>query len=306
MGFCTHGTLGLCLSAGVQCYQSGSRIKKPNMSLSDYKRLIDECVGRTFQVALGGRGDPNEHEDFAELLSYSRKHNIVPNFTTSGYGLTEKQADLAKEYCGAAAVSWYNSEYTLNALKLLLKSGVKSNVHFVLSNSSIDHAVTLLRNKLLDLPEGTNALIFLLHKAVGMGSAENVLRPSDPRVKVFFEEVDKIIGGNIKIGFDSCCVPGLINYSQNVEEMSFDTCEAARWSMYICADMIAVPCSFDKESGFDLKSGTVADAWQSERFKLFGQSFQTACKNCGQKKICLGGCPIQKQIILCERAERTD
>ena len=33
MGSCKHGASGLCLAAGVQCYQDGLHIQKPNMSL---------------------------------------------------------------------------------------------------------------------------------------------------------------------------------------------------------------------------------------------------------------------------------
>ena len=162
MGTCKHGGSGLCVRSGVQCYQNGLHVKKDNMTLLDFKHLIDQCAGQVFQVALGGRGDPNEHEYFEEMLSYCRTHSIVPNYTTSGYGLTEAQADISKIYCGAVAVSWYRSEYTLRALHLLLKKGVKTNIHFVISNKTIQYAIDLLHQGKM-LPEGVNAIIFLLH-----------------------------------------------------------------------------------------------------------------------------------------------
>ena len=79
MGFCRHGRDGLCLKSGVQCYQNGLKTHEPNMSLENFKKIIDECKGKTFQVALGGRGDVDQHENFEELVKYCRENNICQN-----------------------------------------------------------------------------------------------------------------------------------------------------------------------------------------------------------------------------------
>lgn len=115
MGHCIHGKTGLCAKAGVGCYQSGALVERPNMTAEDFRWIAQQCQGRCNQLALGGRGDPDQHEQFEELLQISREHHLVPNFTTSGYGLTEEAAALCKRYCGAVAVSWYRSDYTLRA-----------------------------------------------------------------------------------------------------------------------------------------------------------------------------------------------
>jgi len=319
MGTCNHGKRGFCMQSGVQCYQQGTRVSYPNMHLHDFERIIDEARGQVYQVALGGRGDPNDHESFEDMLRYCCYNEIVPNYTTSGYLLTEKQAKASSEYCGAVAVSWYNSPHTLSAIDLLLGYGVKTNVHFVLSNSSIDHAIEVMSKGLQSLfgssnPSSSrsalNAIVFLLHKPIGLGSYENVLRVSDPRVRHFFELVsDGMLNENknaTKIGFDSCSVPALINYSKDIDAVSFDTCEAARWSMYISADMRAKPCSFDMSQGFDLNNGTISDAWHSERFAEFRAILSSACISCKDRSICLGGCPIEPQIVLCQDKHLSD
>ena len=112
MGHCIHGKTGLCVRAGIGCYQSGLTVDEPNMSPEDFSNIAEQCRGRVNQFALGGRGDPDQHEHFAEILEICRKNSIVPNYTTSGYGLTKEHAQLSKNYCGAVAVSWYRSEYT--------------------------------------------------------------------------------------------------------------------------------------------------------------------------------------------------
>lgn len=85
---------------------------------------------------------------------------LVPNFTTSGYGMTPEIAKLCKQYCGAVAVSWYRSEYTLRVIQTLLDAGVKTNIHYVLGKNSIDEAIERLQNN--DFPKGINAVRGLL------------------------------------------------------------------------------------------------------------------------------------------------
>lgn len=80
--------------------------------------------------ALGGCGDPDQHENFAEILEVCRQNKIVPNFTTSGFGMTKETALLCREYCGAAAVSWYRSNYTIRAVNMLLEARVRTNIHY--------------------------------------------------------------------------------------------------------------------------------------------------------------------------------
>lgn len=41
--------------------------------------------------------------------------------------------------------------------------------------------------------------------------------------------------------------PGLLNLSSSFDVDSPDTCEEARWSAYISADMKMMPCSFDNQ-----------------------------------------------------------
>jgi len=303
MGHCIHGSSGLCLKSGVQCYQNGLHTHQPNMSIENFKRIVDECKGKTFQFALGGRGDVDQHENFEELLRYCRLNNIVPNFTSSGLGFNERIVTICKEYCGAVAISWYRQEHTLRAINMLLKAEVKTNIHYVLGKNSIDEAIEKLENN--SFPEGINAIIFLLHKPVGLGKEENVLSVDDPKVQKFYELVDTK-KFPFKIGFDSCNVPGLINFTKNIDRNSFDTCEAGRWSMYITPDMKALPCSFDQEMkwAYDISNDTIENAWNSPQFGEFRSHFKNSCPNCKDRAFCMGGCPVKRQIVLCNRKEK--
>ena len=297
MGHCIHGKTGLCSKAGIGCYQSGMLVEKPNMAVGDFEWIAAQCEGRCNQLAFGGRGDPDQHEHFEELLKISREHHLVPNFTTSGYGMTLELAALCKQYCGAVAVSWYRSEYTLKAIQMLLESGVKTNIHYVLGNNSIDEAIRRLREN--DFPQGVNAVIFLLHKPVGQGSTANMLQFDDPRVKDFFAEVDK--QHPFKVGMDSCNVPGAINYCKSIMLESLDTCEGGRYSCYISSDMVMVPCSFDQERHYEvsLREMNIEEAWNSAPFEAFRNKMRGACPECEKKSLCMGGCPLMPKIVFC-------
>ena len=304
MGHCDHGKSGLCLRAGVGCYQSGYLIDKPNMSVEDFRWIAEQSRHRCNQFALGGRGDPDQHEHFEELLKICRENDIVPNFTTSGFRFTAGHAQLAKQYCGAVAVSWYRSEYTLKAIDLLLAAGVKTNVHFVIGKNTIEEAVERLRTD--DFPKGINAVIFLLHKPAGLGKEENVLDVNDPLVGDFFVEVDRH-DHPFKVGLDSCNVPGVIRFCKNIMPESLDTCEGARFSCYIDSDLTMLPCSFDQKRVYavPLKPRTILDAWNSPAFERFRSPLREACPDCENQSLCMGGCPLLPQIVFCDAEERT-
>jgi radical SAM protein with 4Fe4S-binding SPASM domain len=217
--------------------------------------------------------------------------------------MTPELARLCKQYCGAVAVSWYRSEYTRKAIQMLLDTGVKTNIHYVLGRNSIDEAIDRLKKD--DFPKGINAVIFLLHKPAGQGEPGNVLSADDPRVASFFAEVDR--RHPFKVGMDSCNVPGAINFCKNVLPESLDTCEGGRYSCYISADMIMVPCSFDQERKYEvsLRCMSIEEAWNSETFECFRSKMRSACPDCEKRELCMGGCSLMPEIVFCDSKQRT-
>lgn len=279
------------------------------MSVENFEKIISEGSQKgMFQCALGGRGDVDQHENFEELLQICRKYDVVPNFTSSGLGFTPEIVDICKKYCGAIAISWYRSDYTNKSIQMLLDAGVTTNIHYVLGNNSIDEAISHLENN--DFPKGINAVIFLLHKPVGLGSEKNVLDIKDPKVKKFFELVDHVNANHLvdfKIGFDSCSIPGILNFTSKIDGDSIDTCEGGRYSAYVSADMIMMPCSFDNQElrwGVDISKCSLQEAWDSKEFDEFRSHFKNSCSSCPNKSMCLGGCPIRRQIVLCDKPEK--
>lgn len=333
MGHCPNGKAGICAKAGIQCYQNAPNSIRKNMKLEDFKSIIDQCKGKTFQVALGGAGDPNLHENFKEIVEYCRSNNIIPNYTTSGFNLTDEQVEISKK-CGAVAVSQYSrleiqqmpsyqiledgsriptemmqvfsetNPQTNNAIQKFLDAGITTNIHYVLGKNTIKEAITRLKNNLF--PEGINAIVFLLHKPIGLGKEENMLHYNDPEVKEFFELIDSQ-QFPFKIGFDACSVPGILNFTHNIDSRSTETCEGSRTSAYIDAQMNMMPCSFgnqNKSYYVSLYDHTIKEAWESDVFNKFRNRLCTSCENCKDRINCYGGCPIVPDIVLCHKKAR--
>lgn len=176
MGHCYNGQY--CRKAGVDCYQKGNTINFPHMSYKSFLEIVKQATGKTFQIALGGAGDPNKHPRFGEILEACRAYRIVPNITTSGFMMMDDEIALIRKYCGAVAVSWYSrlmngkesNEETIKAVKRLVKKGCITNIHYVVSEETIDEAIIRLENNLF--PKGINAVVFILYKPIGNGVME--------------------------------------------------------------------------------------------------------------------------------------
>ena len=289
MGACSAGKTGVCRNAGVDCYQRGMESHEENMSFNDYFEIIKQCKGRVFQIALGGAGDPNKHEFFADILRITSENRIVPNYTTSGYNLTDREIELTKEYCGAVAVSYYSilnedknedNPSTIEAIERFVKAGCTTNVHYVLSKKNILEAIYRVKNGVF--PKGINAVVFLLYKPIGLASKEHAIDYGNPDYLELLRLVTAA-GSNWNYGFDTCQSPALYKFASNVATESIEFCEAARFSMYINSRCVAFPCSFGIENNafsVDLKQYTLQEAWDSECFSMFRKQQAEMCTNC--------------------------
>ena len=77
--------------------------------------------------------------------------------------------------------------------------------------------------------------------------------------------------------------------------------------MYIDADMNAMPCSFGNQDSkwfVSLYDHTIEQAWNSSVFDKFRNSLQNSCHKCSQRGFCGGGCPIVRDVVLCNRREK--
>ena len=144
-----------------------------------------------------------------------------------------------------------------------------------------------------------------------MGTEKNVLSFGDPRVGRFFDTMER--KHPFKVGMDSCTVPGAVNYCRHILPESLDTCEGGRFSCYIGADMVMVPCSFDQKQRYQVRLkadngeilNTIESVWNSEPFERFRDILRRSCPRCEKQTYCMGGCPLMPplmpQVVLCNK-----
>ena len=284
------GIMGGCPNQCSFCYQGDK--SEPHMTFENFKRIIDETKHHVNQVALGGRGDPNLHPDFRRIVEYSRSNGVVPNYTTSGVGITEDHIETSK-LCGAVAVSDYRKEESYRAINMFLDAGIKTNIHFIFSNSSYQDVLKILWGgnpwqklvpRINPFPfEKINAVVFLLFKPQGRGKNLDWL-PNKLQLSTFADLIVSKPHAQVGIGMDSCLVNHVKQYAEKMPmylDIVVDTCEGARASMYITPSMFAKPCSFSDESfEVPLRGTTIKDVWDnSDPFISFRKDLeQNPCK----------------------------
>jgi MoaA/NifB/PqqE/SkfB family radical SAM enzyme len=249
------GIMGHCQNRCAFCYQGD--IEEPHMTLENFKSIIDQTKHHVNQVALGGRGDPNKHPHFKEIVEYARKNNVIPNYTTSGINLTDEEVEISK-LCGAVAVSDYGNNTTYIAVQKFIDAKIKTNIHLIFTRPSYTKCLQILygsnpwtksqKQKSDDLFEFDKlfAVIFLLFKPQGRGANCQGLKPVSYQIeavaKLLLEERKRKVG----IGIDSCLANHIFKYGglTKIQKMVLDSCEGSRQSAYISPSMKMMPCSY--------------------------------------------------------------
>ncbi len=284
------------------CYRKSDQSGR-HMSLEDYRTIMQQAQQmHVFQVALGG-GNPNQHPDFCEILRLTREHyGIVPNYTTNGRGLTEEVLEATRKYCGAVAVSaYYPYEEMRSAITKLASHLIKTNIHFILTNQSINTAMSWLETPPSFLNH-INALIFLNYKPVGRYSSRKLLPRNHRQIKHFFQVATEK-RHKFRIGFDSCSVSGIVRFT-NASRICHEGCEAGRFSLFVSENMKMYPCSFMAGAAYDglpISGDNMRDIWRNgETFKRIREKLGAGgCRDCEHSDLCLGGCPLFEEINFC-------
>lgn len=283
------------------CYRQSNR-KGKHISFCDLEKIVDEAKQcGVLQIALGG-GNPNQHPQFIEILQCIRENGIVPSYTSNGDGLNDEILQATKMFCGAMAISLYPPYDIFEALTTrILSYGIKLNLHAILKSDTID-ILTKWLNEPPSWFSNINALIVLNYKPIASG-ADFIVKDRQ-KLQEFYQTVKSC--NSVRIGFDSCCVPGIVTW-MNSDPMLIESCEAARFSAFISEDLKMYPCSFmagTSQYG-DLRKNKLLDIWQNneafvrQREAIYAASKCGSCQICPHLSLCNGGCRFMPIINQC-------
>ena len=255
------------------------------------------------QIAFGIM-NVNTNPEFYGMMHYARHCGVIPNYTTNGFGVDAKVAEITARLCGAVAVSCHVKEVAYNAVKQFTDAGMTQvNIHQVLHQQNYKKVLELLHDRINDPRLAKlNAVVFLAYKPKGT-NAGKFTSCSVEEYKILIEICQN---NGISIGFDSCSAPAVFKayeklgkYDQ-VQQM-IEPCESSCFSSYISCKGLFYPCSFSEgepgwEEGLDVLSceDFTKDIWQHPRTVAFRDKLMgttSKCNGCIAQSGCRS-CPL--------------
>lgn len=110
---------------------------------------------KPYQIAIGSTCEPTIHPEFSKFLETVYNSKVVPNYTTNGILLSDKDKavevlEATSNFCGGVAVSYGNKEireYADKAIENLFKYGnCKVMLHHIISNKeSVDDFINIAK-----------------------------------------------------------------------------------------------------------------------------------------------------------------
>ncbi len=302
---------GRCPVACSGCYLgAGPQHAPPDPS--DLHGVLDDLASRgVLQVALGG-GEAIGRLDVIGLGRAARRRGMVPNLTTSGFGVTPGFARQAAEVFGQVNVSvdgladtytevrgWSGAERALAAVERLVAAGVRTGVNTVLSRPllEVDHRLEALGTVLRDA--GVSEWQWLRFKPTGRGEqAWHQLAPSPDHLDALWSRSEPLLTQltPMQLRWDCALIPFLTESGASAElawMLGVRGCPGAdslaardhtgRWSA----------CSFSRASA---KTSSMATFWSSdpEAVSWRDRAAQPPepCASCAWQSVCRGGCRI--------------
>lgn len=266
---------GDCSGGCPWCYKSNGGGDGKHMTVQEFERVLDALPNTLTQVALGIT-DADANPDFVAILVACRERGLVPNYTTSGMGLTKEIKLATASLCGAVAVSIYphNQDAAWNTIREFISLGMKQvNIHLLYHAGNMPFVQEVIEEA--STVEGLNAVVLLCLKPKGGADGWVPLGQGG-----FSGLIDGVEG---RIGFDSCSAPKFERWAaENGRDdliVFSEPCESTLFSIYVDVDGRAWPCSFG-EGHPELESVDVEGAWWSPQFEAFRNRLWANQRHC--------------------------
>lgn len=288
------------------CYKSNTGCGV-NMSLETFKTVFSKFPSVLTQIAFG-IGDIDSNPDLWAILTHCREHNVVPNLTTNGMGVTTEVAQRLASLCGAVAVSHYGIEAVcFDAVERLSAAGLKQvNIHKLLSAETYEGCFRLVDSACVDARlNGLRAIVFLLLKPKGDRNSYSPLSSTEQYGRL----IKYAQAHNVAVGMDSCSAPMVLKTVPADKIPLIEPCESTLFSVYVDVQGKLYPCSFtagesEWEQGIDLLrvENFLDEAWNASRLRAWRERLLVSsrgCQGCSVSSYCRS-CPVFPKITLCK------
>ncbi|MCB9682964.1 MAG: radical SAM protein [Alphaproteobacteria bacterium] len=270
----------------------------------DLRRLAAMGV---FEVALGG-GEAALRDDVVTVAERVRAHGMVPNLTTSGFGITPELARRLAPLVGQVNVSldglgdhyaavrgWRGEAVAVRALQVLRDAGLRTGVNTVLTRATFDH-LPALAETLTAL--GVSEWQWLRLKPAGRGAeafADATLTP-EQALAVWPTLLDLEARTGLVVRIDCALVPFLVAHGpplDHLEAHGVSGCPGGQslWSRGV--DGTWSPCSFAHDAAAD---GSPDALWATDptlqAWRDRAATPPAPCADCTYRAVCRGGCRV--------------
>ena len=316
-----HATITRQCSAGcegcyVDSYKAGSRpdLFKKELGFEGNKKLVDTLAeARVFHLALGG-GESLEMPWFFDLADYTAEKKIIPNLTTNGFLIDEKNVHRCKVFGQInVSIDGVESDYDEvrgtagfseadRALTLLKKAGCRFGINTVVSKKNFDFLEAIVRYA---KQKGVNQIELLRYKPAGRAVKHfSQMDMTSQQAKDFYPAIKYLTRKyKVNLRLDCSFMPTVFAHhpdTDRVNMFSVAGCLGGDWLMGVCPDGKVNACSFaptEEWSVFDLKEKW-NDPESFSTFRNWHHNPKPPCDTCEFLSDCRGGCHVVAAKVL--------
>lgn len=265
------------------CYRYNQNEESKNMSLTEFKTLIDKMPPTLTQISLGVTGIQT-NPDIESIIDYCISKRIKPNITITGIDLTDDFAKKIVPKLGGIGISVYENkeELAFRTLEIIKKYGHKQvGFQIIISKETLDFTYRVINRF---LASGTKIkpdhLVLITPKSVS-GSSFTLLNKDEYR-----NLLEYCLHNKINIGMDQCSKPRLKKVVSESLINNIDSCECSFFTAFIDVHGNYWHCGFseisnkeihDKMNVFQVEK--FEDIWESDTLKKLRKNIEDNIKD---------------------------
>lgn len=250
------------------CYRYNQNEESKNMSLTEFKTLIDKIPPTLTQISLGVTGIQT-NPDTESIIDYCISKRIKPNITITGIDLTDEFAQRVVPKLGGIGISVYENkvELAFQTLERIKRYGHKQvGFQMIVAKETLEFTYQVINRF---LASGTKIkpdhLVLITPKPV-KGSEFTLLDKDEYRNLLKY-----CLHNKINVGLDQCSKPRLIKVISDRLINNIDSCECSFFTAFIDVYGNYWHCGFseisdkkihDKMNVFEVKK--FEEIWESE------------------------------------------